>query len=480
MARLIVEQGGERRAYQAQDGTLLIGSGPEAKLRLEGDEAAPVHAELEIRSECAILRVRPGCTPAALEGRSLPREVVLANGVPLALAGATIAVELEGPVRPPEGLPVADPPPPVIQRARPAGRRSPRPAAGGQPPVSRRSQAWHSRRKKEGVQLWLVLLVGVPILGGVGWIGLQKLIGADKATPDWDPELRFQAASNYYEDAAYERAREALGHIQESSKPVSASLRARIDDLYEKIAAGEERGRIAAHNIRGSDYLEKKLKSFERNFLSKPEPPQMRFFVKRLRAFKKTWPEHEEMDWVDRQLARFEPRVDLTARPTWDEIEFDVRMTAAIHKNKITREVAARRDADFTSALSELEEWLASAGPEEREKGLALLDEVRGYRDAWVADQLQEARHHYQKSAESEWSSDELGESIKSLVRIIRYAGDEEAARDAARRMVAYDEVADLGQYLEWYRDNRPDAFADLRRQAPLRDFMDEHGIGAD
>ena len=63
MTRLIVEDGGKRRAFKVGDGTLTIGSGGGASLRLSDPAAAEVHAELLLREGRATLRLKPGVLP---------------------------------------------------------------------------------------------------------------------------------------------------------------------------------------------------------------------------------------------------------------------------------------------------------------------------------------------------------------------------------------------------------------------------------
>ena len=51
--------------------------------------------------------------------------------------------------------------------------------------------------------------------------------------------------------------------------------------------------------------------------------PRARVFVKRCKDFKKTWPQHPELDWVDRYMARYAELAALDEPPTLEDVAYD-------------------------------------------------------------------------------------------------------------------------------------------------------------
>src|SRR5687767_4166046 len=106
MVRLIVDDAGNRRAFNVGEGRLSIGSGTEAKLKLAASGVASVHVEVEVHGGKATLHPKPGVTPPQVLGRSVSGPVVLQHGVPVKVGGATVTVEYEGQATRPQVSPV--------------------------------------------------------------------------------------------------------------------------------------------------------------------------------------------------------------------------------------------------------------------------------------------------------------------------------------------------------------------------------------
>ena len=119
MTRLIVEDGGRRRAFRLGDGKLTVGSSEKAKLRLASDGVADIHVELEVTEGVITLVCKPGVLPPKLAGRPLAGRVKLKHGVPVAIGGATIQAEYPEAEAAPQ--PVVQP----VQRSAAGARGSP-------------------------------------------------------------------------------------------------------------------------------------------------------------------------------------------------------------------------------------------------------------------------------------------------------------------------------------------------------------------
>ena len=95
MAKLILEEGGERRAFRFQKGKLTIGSGEGCSLTLKSPDIAEVHCDLEFGEDRVVLRARPGVMPPLVNGASAPGETVLGASSVIEIGDATIRVDLD-------------------------------------------------------------------------------------------------------------------------------------------------------------------------------------------------------------------------------------------------------------------------------------------------------------------------------------------------------------------------------------------------
>lgn len=464
MTKLIVEENGNRRGFQMRPGKVTIGSAQTCSLQLASADVAAEHAELELTESEAILRCRPGVQPAVQAGRPLGPEARLQNGVPFKLGSAVLTVELEGQ---PRARPVARPAP--AQSARPGPRRGASGDGGG------RRERYRPRSRSNPMTPVLILLVAGAV-ALVAWKGLDALVGG--TAPDYDPEATYRRAESLVQQASFRTALDALDGIAATGKELSPELEQKIANLRAEIDAGLAAGREAVNNVFGTKWMEVKLKKYEEFWLTdKPERPEMRVFVKRLRYFKERWPTHPEMDWVERQERRFEPLVDLSRPPTYEDVEFEAQLLVGLRRHPISGRILASRTADWKAAFAEIDAFLLTAEGDDREAALELLDDLRARRDDWVADKLQQARHHWEQAEANDWDSGLLGKSIAWLVKIVQNSGDVDMANDAARRMIGYDAQADLAAFLRGYKRDQPDAFEALAANAVLGDYMRKKGI---
>ena len=147
MVRLVLEENGERRAFRLGEGTLSIGSGPDARLRLASAGVAARHAELEARGGQVFLRALPGVVPPTVGGRPVAGEVLIALGDSVAIGGARIWLE--------EEARAAAASAPAVPGARGAAGARPRSPA----PRSRRPPGRDSSRARTGLPGWAVSLL---------------------------------------------------------------------------------------------------------------------------------------------------------------------------------------------------------------------------------------------------------------------------------------------------------------------------------
>src|SRR5688572_20598631 len=106
MTRLVVEEGGKRRAFKVGDGVITIGSGAGATLKLASTKVAEIHAEIVVQGGAVTVRPRPGVLPPTLKGRAQSAEFKVPKGSTVVIGDAKLTVDPPDPA----AAPVAPPP----------------------------------------------------------------------------------------------------------------------------------------------------------------------------------------------------------------------------------------------------------------------------------------------------------------------------------------------------------------------------------
>ena len=466
MVRLILEQDGERRAFRVGRGVLTIGSDSAANLKLTGAGVAEQHAELEVVGDFARLRVLPGAAAPTLDGETVLGEVELHQGQALELPGAILWLEDEG-SQPGSGRPTAlgrssagpsasgggssGSGPGVSKDARQAARERAIKKASGHRDRSRvqRSRPRVQRGLPTGVTLGIVAAVLV-----VGGFALRKAfqVSAESST---NTAALLAGAEAAIDQALYSRAEGQLSIInQDRASPQELE---RMRALRAEIAAG-----YAKQNERdvyrvGNEYLETRLKKYERNHLQgNPAAHKIRLFLKRCQEFRSRWPEHEEMAWVKRQEKRFSGAVNLSLPPTYADIEWEV---------KFILKGTPRR---YEVALDMIDEYLARTDTPalDREAMQVLRKTIEEERPGMFEDALQWARHEYEDGNDMK--------AVQWLVFSAAYMGDDALEDRAAEYLL---EMPNLKGHLEAYQRDRPDVFEALMENDVARAKAEELGI---
>jgi S1-C subfamily serine protease len=104
-----VETDPERTARELPQGRLTIGSGPEADLRLDDEEVAPLHATIERGADGeVVLREEPGGA-VFLDGRRVEGETALSGDETVRVGDSLLPLSLEEPVAEVPAVPEEDP-----------------------------------------------------------------------------------------------------------------------------------------------------------------------------------------------------------------------------------------------------------------------------------------------------------------------------------------------------------------------------------
>src|SRR5262245_37857062 len=92
--RLIVEEGGKKRAFKVTPGRLSIGSGVDAQLKLYGPQIAEHHAELEIQQDRGILHLSSDAVAVMVRGKAVHGPVELEPNVPVTIGASKLTLEM--------------------------------------------------------------------------------------------------------------------------------------------------------------------------------------------------------------------------------------------------------------------------------------------------------------------------------------------------------------------------------------------------
>lgn len=502
MARLIVRENGESRTYRLGEGRLSIGSGEAARLRLVSPDVAEVHAELEFVGGRIHLRARPGVLPPEVHGAPIEGEAPLGFGQEFRIGGAVLHVErdVQEATLEPEApaaaalAPAAAPAPASRQTARRPGSRTPARAAAPAPgrassaasggPVAARSsrvaaarraararergddfegeERGPRRRQPEGLPTWFVVLL-ISAVGIIAGLILLFLVGKGASTtPNAVVQLELATVA-YRED----RIGDIAGFLDKipADAELSPAERERLDELRDKVEEFEEQSRVYEDIRRGTNYLDAKLKRYEEKQLQgSPPAKKVRLFLKRCRYFRERWPTHPELDWIRRQETRFEGVVDLSAPPSWEDVDWEVQYLVP-EKGK---------PKDWKAAEALLADFSATASDEDRRRVQMLLLELDQRRVEHFTDQLNQARYEFdEKNSPSR--------ATEILAQLVMRIGDPQMEDEAAVYFVEVQRELERrlkgSNLLAAYKDGRNDDYRRLIENPKVRALADEFGL---
>jgi len=425
MTKLILEEHGKRRAFKLGDGVLTVGSGEGAKLRVESRSVADVHLDLELKGDRLVVKARPGVLPARVGGEELKGERTIGHGVRVEVGDATFWIEVEG------AAAVAAATAPAV----PAKRQLPKRVAT---PGRDRSLVQSSRpRVRRGMPSWL--LASIVLAAAV--VGLALFVRAFQSSTDAGSSpvwASIQAAEQSLDESLFPTAEKWLDRITDDLEP-TAEQRTRVAELRKEIERRRAESDVAVANLTGTRYLEVMLKKHEQKWLSgDPEPAKVRYFLKRLAEFRRRWPSHPDMDWVERQEARFKGVVDLAAPPTWDEVAWEITCIRVQHVR------------EYSVAYALLDDFERNASRDELLEAADLRREMDEERRAYFQDRIYQAEYEYNKKENPD-------QAVWWLLNLTVYIGDEEMANAAAEFLV---QVPNLEEHLDDYKRKYPERYA--------------------
>lgn len=433
MVKLIVEEGGGRRAFRMGKGVLTVGSGAEARLRLSSTDVAEVHLELELGEEGVRLRPRPGVVPPRVGGKEAKGEQVLAIGARLEVGAARLWLEAEEGEAVPASAPAA-----------------PKTASAPRPPRSRRPERGAPAGRMPG---WLVPVLFLAATG-VAFLLWFRSVKHEAGEGEGMAMNKLRAAEQAAETADFASALRELAEIPATAMTPEQS--ARKEAMQRDFLARQAEVETSVANLSGTKYLDAMLKKYEAAYLQgEPDHAKARLFLKRCRVFRERWPTHPETDWVRRQEARFAGYVNLALPPTWEDVQWEVKdLTEGAPRN-------------YVAALGLLDELLSRVSGEEHTKAENLRGEVVAGRPDYAEDKLYQAKHEFEKKGDP-------SKAVWWLVHNIAWLGDEALANENARVLV---KMPDLAGHLLGYKQAYPDRYEAVMKNPIVASWAEEAGF---
>ncbi len=451
MGVLTVDEGGEARAFRISAGSLSMGSGEEMDLVLTAEEVALYHVDLECEDESLYVIPKPGVMPPTIHGVALKKKTRLGPGQELRVGKARVTWKSEGPepagaARPAKASSSGQP------RNAPSSSGARRKSGGSS---STRRRATGSRRSgkttaKKGVPGWLIA-VGVLAIGGlVAFFLNQGLSGSNDAGDTASSKFHLRKAEEMIASRNAEAAEENLGKISKSL--MSADELRRFDEVKAGILAEHAEIERLAEEERGKKWFRLYVGDYEKRYLSgEPEPAQARLFLERCAEFRKRWPGHSQLAWVERQERRFASSIRLSDPLGFDDIMWRVRLDTT------------GRPRDYGEAFALLEDYRGKEeGSDERIALSNTVNRLKEERLVYHREQLEKSRSEFQKNR--------VSEATERLVQIIIGIGDEAMADEAAGFLIKFPEIEPI---LLGYREFRGETFDALAKNQVIAQLLE-------
>lgn len=438
MARLILEEGGAKRAYRFQEGKLTIGSGEGCALTLTSPDIAEIHCDLEFGEGRVVLRARPGVQAPMVNGVSAPGETVLEASSVIQIGGAKLQVDLD------ESAPVTTPqrvtPKPAAAKVTPQRTSRPLDAVKPAPRTGAPRVQRSTRTVSKGMPQWVIGAIG----GVLVLVALMVFRGMDaNQGTGYDPVERYRVAVTRFNEANYGAATQSLDLIdQQTLASMDPTLRAKYKELRGKLEEKKKETERSMANMIGTEWKSTQLDRFRNQRLLGTNPPneRVRVYLKRVKEFKSRWPTHPELDEVLRYEARFKEICDLSQPATYTDLAYEVEtMTWAKPRN-------------FIAAFALIEGHLA-ANPGDEPQVKELIAAKRTLQSEQFEEMMLQSKY--------EWEKGEKGQAVEGLVQVITLFEDASMATKAAEEFVR---LPGIDEWLRGYKKDRAEKYAKLIR----------------
>ncbi|MHC4377361.1 MAG: hypothetical protein ACYS26_12235 [Planctomycetota bacterium] len=469
MPKLIVADGGQKKAFKLSKGRLTLGSGEGDKLKLSGSE--PGHAVLVIDADGGTLDANAEVTidGAGQSGSGLRLEF----GSKLKIGGAVLMLtaDEDAAAAPQKAAPKAGAKKRAAAPAAGAARSSARGGSsrggsqrgGGRASAAKSGGAARGRsggrrggssEQKQGLPGWAVPTIVVLLLVGVG--GAWMAFGGGGNVGNY-----LAAAEVGLDTGDYAKVENSLSSIDEDR--LGGTQRAKYNELKERFDKLKRDRELAPRRNAGFKWIGEKLESFADRYIDKkdsiPAGPA-RVFLERVEEFKTLWPEHNDPVWTE----------NADGKKKLDFIADRVRKYEAVTRlgDPITYEELAwaheyyMANQNFRVLMPKLRGFLENS-PDELDASLAqgLLESAKLGEKAFVDEFLGKAKEEFEKYQQG-------GETFpmrtaSKLHAIVLRADDPQMRSDAVNRFLGLPGIEEI---LQAYDKNAAGTFAGLLQES--------------
>ncbi|MFT5286327.1 MAG: hypothetical protein ACI8TQ_002495 [Planctomycetota bacterium] len=453
MGVLTITEDGEQRAFRISEGTLSVGSGESVDLRLNATDVAGHHANLECVNENLLIEPLPGVTPPTINGVNLKKKTRLGPGQDFRIGQARISWKVdESIVQAVEAEPVSS----SKSASKPKPRSSSKSSSKPQSRSTTKSKTSSSRRAtstRSKSSLPAVAIVGIILaIVGLGFLFFNRqLEKSNSVANEANAHFHLRKAEEMMDALNTDVAQDHLDKLVKSG--LTAEENVRYKAVEQRIQAEFAKINQEEQQIVGSKWFEPNLEVYEKYYLTgTPDLARVRMFLERCAEFRKRWPNHAKIGWVERQERRFANTTGLDQPPGYA----DVMWRAKLYTDT--------RPKDFGQALALLEGYRDKAETAEERVGLGkFVDELIETREEYHHEQLRFARGEYEKG--------NVSRAIEWLVQSIIGLGDKTMADEAAEILIKF---AGVESVLLGYREMRADDYALLIKNEIVADFMSD------
>ena len=455
MGVLTINENGEQRAFRVSEGTLSVGSGEAVDLRLNVAEVAAHHANLECLNESLLIEPLPGVTPPSINGVPLKKKTRLGPGQEFRIGKARISWTRDEAKLQPIGTAAAQssaaPAKQPATTSKSAGRKgkshSSSSAASRSAPSRRRAAGRSNNSLPSGVIVGIILLV----VGLGAFFFTRQIEKGNSVANAANAQFHLRKAEEMMDALNTDVAKDHLDKLDEAS--LSAEERVRFNAVEKRLNTEFAKIEAEKEEAAGLKWFVPNLEEYEKYYLAgTPEMARVRLFLERCDEFRKRWPNHPKLSWVERQERRFKGLSELDAPMGFEDVIWRARL------------YTDTRPRDYRKALALLEDYRDKTETAEQRIALSrLVDELIESRKEYHADQLQFARGEYKKG--------NISRAIEWLVQSIIGLGDTDMENEAAEILTKFSGVKSV---LLGYREFRPDDYAFLMENPIMADFMSD------
>ena len=481
MAKLTLIHGGKTRRFNLSTGKATFGSGEGAALRLESDEIAELHGEIEWTEGGIVVRSAKGVMPPTVSGVPIKGERILKSGETVKIADAVLSVEYDSGEGPATSKPATGS---AGSTAKPAG--SPRRSTGGSggssrvtPRTSNRGagrrsaeepeegdeRAPRSRVQRKSDPTGMLIGIGVAVvLGGLAF-KLLTMTSEGLSGESFNYKTAFKRAELRKADSDTAALAQFEALLKEE---LSASQRAEVQREVASLKESTKQIRLTDYNTTGNKFFDEQLYNFAQKKDVSNSRSYARLFLKRFKWFQSKYPKYtpERLEKLEPYVRKARNAAVMTEPPTRGDLRVEI--------NEIIGE--ARKVKKMTLAMRAVDDYLNAHGGIDRAKEVAeqFREEIALADKEFVEERMALAADSLDgDSGDSKYLPNY---AIRDYLYVIAYSIDESSKDSAFDRLTGIEELTSK-HLVQSYKNSKPDLWEGLSEHAGMRAWLEENGV---